>query len=124
MDQTAEKDFYVDQLVKVTQSRFIVGAKTYAMRNISSVSLYKIEKSRFIPIVLIVIGVLMLLGENTRFFGVFLVGLGVTWLWLLKDEYAVRISTNAGEVNSIQSVDQAYVQRIVDALNNALVHRG
>lgn len=124
MDQTAEKDFYVDQLVKVTQSRFIVGGKTYAMRNISSVSLYKIEKSRFIPIVLIVIGVLMLLGENTWFFGVFLAGLGVTWLWLLKDEYAVRISTNAGEVNSIQSVDQAYVQRIVDALNNALVHRG
>lgn len=120
----AEKDFYQDQSVRVTQSRFIVGNKTYAMRNISSVSIFTIEKSRFGPIAMIVFGAMLLFGKSIWLLGVVIVGLGVAWLFLLKNDYAVRISTNAGEVNSIQSNDQHYIQKIVDALNEALVHRG
>ena len=119
-----EKVFYQDANVTVTQSRFIAGSKTYAMRNISSVSLFKIEKSRALPIILILIGGLMLFGDSSRIFGVILVAIGVLWVVLIKDEYSVRISTNAGEVNSLVSEEQPYIQKIVDALNDAMIHRG
>lgn len=119
-----EKVFYQDANVTVTQSRFIAGSKTYAMRNISSVSLFKIEKSRALPIILILIGGLMLFGDSSRIFGVILAAIGVLWVVLIKDEYSVRISTNAGEVNSLVSKEQPYIQKIVDALNDAMIHRG
>ena len=41
----SEKIFYQDKNVTVTQSRFVVDGKTYAMRNISSVTNFKIKKS-------------------------------------------------------------------------------
>ena len=119
-----EKVFYQDTNVTVTQSRFIAANKTYAMRNISSVSLFKIEKSLGTQIVLTIIGVLMLFGDSTRIFGAVLAIIGILWIISIKDKYSVRISTNAGEANSLISKDQLYIQKIVDALNDAMIHRG
>jgi hypothetical protein len=61
----SEKTFYKDTNVVVTQSRFVVSGKTYAMRNISSVTNYKIEKSIGGSIFLILIGIYaMLFGDS------------------------------------------------------------
>lgn len=119
-----EITFYQDGNVIVTQSRFVTASKTYAMRNISSVFLYEIIKSRKLPITLIVIGALMLASNSARLFGLCVLALGIVLLFLIKNEFAVRISTNAGESNSIVSKDKAYVQQIVTALNEAIIHRG
>jgi hypothetical protein len=119
-----EKTFYQDQHVTVTQSRFIARGKTYAMRNISSVSIFKIEKSKTMPIIVAVIGILLLFGDDTKTFGGILAVIGIIWTLTLKDTYSVRISTNAGEANSLVSKDQTYIQKIVNALNDAIIHRG
>jgi hypothetical protein len=120
----AETIFYQDANVTVTQSRFIASSKTYAMRNISSVSLFKIEKSKTGPLILMGLGLLLLFGDGTRVMGVILIVVGLFWIMNIKDEYSVRISTNAGESNSLVSKDESYIQKIVNALNEAIIHRG
>jgi hypothetical protein len=119
-----EVKFYQDASVTVTQSRYITNSKTYAMRNISSVHIFEIVKSKAAPIILVVVGFLMLFGESVRVAGFCVLGLGIALLFLIKNEYAVRISTNSGEANSIVSKDRVYIQQIVDALNEAIIHRG
>jgi hypothetical protein len=119
-----EVTFYQDINVTVTQSRYVTNSKTYAMRNISSVHIFEIIKSKTLPIVMIIFGGLMLLSEASRVLGFILLAIGILILALIKNEFTIRISTNAGEVNSIVSKDRSYVQNIVHALNDAIVFRG
>jgi hypothetical protein len=115
--------FYQDNNVTVTQSRFIASGKIYSMRNISSVSILKIEKSKIGAIVLIVVGIISFTSEM-ELIGLILTLIGGVWIYNIKDEYAVRISTNAGEANSLIHNNQAYIQKIVTALNDAIIYRG
>jgi hypothetical protein len=119
-----EVTFYQDVNVTVTQSRYVTNSKTYAMRNISSVHIFEIVKSKTLPIVMVILGGLMLLSDASRILGFILLAIGILILALIKNEFTVRISTNAGEVNSIVSKDRSYVQNIVNALNDAIVFRG
>jgi len=119
-----EVTFYQDVNVTVTQSRYVTNSKTYAMRNISSVHIFEIIKNRTLPIMMVIIGFLMLFSESSRILGLILSALGILILVLTKNEFTVRISINAGEVNSIVSKDRLYVQNIVNALNEAIVYRG
>jgi hypothetical protein len=116
--------FYQDGAVTVSQARFITNSKTYAMRNISSVHIFEIVKSRKLPVILILIGFFMLFSDDTRIAGIVTFSLGILLLFFIKNEFAVRISTNSGEANSIVSKDKAYIQNIVNALNEAIIHRG
>lgn len=116
--------FYQDGNVTVSQARFITNSKTYAMRNISSVHIFEIVASRKLPVIMILIGFFMLFSDSARVAGFIILALGVGILFLIKNEFAVRISTNSGEANSIISKDKAYIQTIVNALNEAIIHRG
>lgn len=126
MENTAQKEitFYQDANVQVTQSHFITNSKTYAMRNISSVHIFEIVKSRVMPVIIMVTGVLLLFAKEARIVGIIAIILAVLLLMPIKNEFAVRISTNSGEANSIISKDKNYVEQIVNALNNAIIHRG
>lgn len=119
-----EITFYQDPQVTVTQSRYVTNSKTYAMRNISSVHIFEIIKSKKLPIALVLIGFLMALSESMRVIGIVILAIGVTLLIVIKNEYAVRISTNSGEANSLVSKDKIYIEKIVNALNDAIIHRG
>jgi Family of unknown function (DUF6232) len=71
------------------------------------------------------IGAIVLCYDETWEIGLFVVIIGILWfISVNKDEYAVRISTNSGESNSLVHNDEAYIQKIVDALNDAIIHRG
>ncbi|RZK25671.1 MAG: QacE [Flavobacterium sp.] len=120
----SETLFYQNGNVKVTQSRYITISKTYAMRNISSVQTFQIIKSKTIPILLLIVGILILAFADGKIIGGLLSLLGVIIIVFNNNEYAVRISTNSGEVNSIVSSDKSYIQEIVNALNEAIIHRG
>lgn len=119
-----ETTFYQDSLVTVTQSRYITQSKTYAMRNISSVHVFEIEKSKVTPILMILFGIPFLFSGNVFWIGLILIGLGILIVFNIKNEYTVRISTNAGEADSTISKDKEYIQKIVNALNDAMIHRG
>jgi hypothetical protein len=119
-----ETTFYQDSSVTVTQSRFVTHSKTYAMRNISSVHIFEIEKSRVVPILMMLFGLPFIFSRDIFWIGLILICLGLLIILSIKNEFAVRISTNAGEANSIISKNRDYVQKIVNALNDAIIHRG
>ena len=127
MTETSSKEeitFYQDLNVTVTPSRYVTNSKTYAMRNISSVHTFEIVKSKTLPVILILVGLLFALINEAKIIGFILLAIGFITLFLIENEFAVRISTTSGEVNSIVSKDKTYVQKIVDALNDAIIHRG
>jgi hypothetical protein len=124
METTQERIFFQDSRVIVTQSRFVADGKTYAMRNIASVTNFKIKKSRTLPVIITSIGVLFLFDDNTRNYGLLMAGIGGLWWYLIKDEFSVRINSNSGESDGFISKDRDYIQQIVDAVNNAIVFRG
>lgn len=119
-----ETTFYQDAQILVTQSRYVTDTKTYAMRNISSVHVFEIVKSKTVQVILIAIGFLLIFNDNLRIIGFLLLAGSIASFLLIKSEYAVRISTNSGEANSLISKDKIYIQRIVNALNDAIIHRG
>jgi hypothetical protein len=124
-NQQQEKVFHSDSNVTVTQSRFMASGRTYTMRNISSVTVFKVEKSKKLPIALLIVGCLIALaGGSASVLGIAMAIAGIIWLFMIKNDYAVRISTNAGESNSLTSANRDYVQKIVNALNEAIIHRG
>lgn len=79
-----EVTFYQDNNVTVTQSRYVTNSKTYAMRNISSVHIFEIIKSKTLPLVLSIIGFLMCLSEATRILGFIMVAAGLECYFILK----------------------------------------
>ncbi|AZA52630.1 DUF6232 family protein [Chryseobacterium sp. G0201] len=119
-----ETTFYQDNSVTVTQSRYVTHSKTYAMRNISSVHIFEIIKSKNKAFFTALFGVIFLFSKDVFWVGLIIIALGIWWFVSIKNEYAVRISTNSGEANSIISKDRKYIQKIVNALNDAIVHRG
>lgn len=119
-----ETTFYQDNSVTVTQSRYVTHSKTYAMRNISSVHIFEIIKSKNKAFFMALFGVIFLFSKDVFWVGLIIIALGIWWFVSIKNEYAVRISTNSGEANSIISKDRNYIQKIVNALNDAIVHRG
>ncbi len=124
METQTEKVFYQDANVSVTQSRFVASSKTYAMRNISSVHLYRKVRSKKLEIVLIVMGAILLIGESSRIVGAIMLIAGLLLLFLLKDDYTVRINSNSGEADGYVSKDKELIQKIVDAVNEAMIFRG
>jgi|ERR1035437_124585 hypothetical protein len=122
-EQGNEKIFYQDNNVTITQSQFIAGSKTYAIRNISSASNYEIKKSKTGAILLLVIGFFLSIPEPIRILGWGLIIIGVIWLIKIEGKYSVRISTDSGEENSFIHHDKAYIQKIVNALNDAIIHK-
>lgn len=122
--QINERIFYQDTNVTVTQARFVTQAKTYAMSNVSSVSLYRIKRSKKLEIFLIAIGLVMIVGESTRIVGSIFLLIGVVMLFLLKDSYSVRINSNSGEADGFISKEKDYVEKVVNAVNEAIIHRG
>ncbi|MCJ8152941.1 DUF6232 family protein [Chryseobacterium sp. SSA4.19] len=111
MENQTETQFYQDGTVTVTQSRFITQSKTYAMRNISSVHIFEIEKSRIVPILMVLFGIPFLFSGDIFWIGLILIILGILLIVSIKNEFAVRISTNAGEANSIVSKDRDYIKK-------------
>ncbi len=127
MAEEKEITFYSDgRGVRITNTRVIVGATTYAMANISSVSMAKKPANRTLGIVLAILGVILLVipASAVRVFGVVLLGLGILIAVIAKPTYTVRIGSASGESDAISSKDKVYIQKIVQSMNEAFIKRG
>ncbi|UUC44623.1 DUF6232 family protein [Flavobacterium cerinum] len=124
--KTNEKVFYRDLTVKVTQFRYITDNKTYVIKNISFVTINKIIGCRFCARFVIITGFIALFIPNDfqLIIGAILIVLGVIWHICIKDLFTVCIGTNGARINSITSSDENYIKKIVDAVNQAIIHRG
>ena len=119
----AEKVFYNSNDVKVTSTRFIVPGQTYAMAGVTSVRFEKIPPKNGWGITLIVIGLLLLLPEDSRATGAILLIIGIAIVALVKSTYAVALHSASGESRAIVSKDSGFVDEVVRALNDSIVYR-
>jgi hypothetical protein len=128
--ENKEIRFFSEQGVQVTNARLIVPGKTYAMANITSVSTKRENPSysgvKFTG------GLAFLMGFAALPFGswqlgilaIMLIAVAVVWGLSLKPDFHLKISSASGESSALSSKDQLYVERIVQAIQDAIIHRG
>ena len=148
-----EKIFFKENNVLVSQYRLVIGDKTYVLRNISSVStasdswINKPNKTKYK--IFIGIAAVLLYGRIKSiflhrlfksehvipFFSYIIIAICIAVIIFsiykmskLKTQYffsySVRISSNSGTSDVLSSSDKQYIQRIVDAINQAIIYQG
>jgi hypothetical protein len=129
-----ERTFYADNNVLITNTRAVLFGSTFALANITSVRSWKSNKSPLslvMGILLIVTGIALAIltavisgsvgcGGSMVLLGAPLVGV----YFLQNDWYYVKIGTAGGEVDAVMSKNATYVNALVEALNNGIIHRG
>jgi ABC-type uncharacterized transport system permease subunit len=118
-----EKVFFENGDVKVTSARFVTFGKTQALSGITAVSSHYVSPKRTGPIVLAVVGLLCLFAEQ-YILALVLIALAVVWWIMQKTVYFVRLESASGTSDAFSSKDQDLIFKIVDALNEAIIHRG
>ena len=121
-----EKVFFDQGGVSVSNSRFIVHGQTYAMNGVTSVKQAVKNPSRLGPIVLGFFGLMLLLGGSTTsvIWAVILLALAVFWWIKQKPEWIVVLNSSSGETQALTSQDRTYIDGVINALNNSIIHRG
>jgi hypothetical protein len=100
------------------------------MANITSVSREQDDPSYTGPGLIILIGLVFLLGGIDKadggfaIFGLAVLALGGYWAYSLEPDYFVRICSAAGESKTLFTKDKTYVEKVVQAINEAIIHRG
>jgi hypothetical protein len=117
-----EKIFLDEKGVKVTSARFITFGKTHSMSGVTAVSSFVINPNRKGPIILAVVGLLaFFIGW---IYAIIIIGLAAAWWFTQKKKYVVSLSSASGSEDALTNLDQNFIFRVVDALNEAIVHRG
>lgn len=118
-----ERPMFQDATVFVSTSRVRVNTTTYAMANITSVRAWKTPANRSLPIIGLVVAI------GLAFLKYYIAAIVVAAicgliLYLMKDTHTILIGSSSGEVQALKSNNRAYIEQIVDAINNAIVARG
>ena len=125
-----EETYYSRDDIHITNARAVLGGKTYAMANITSVSMAKKPANRTLGIVIALIGVIIAacggIGDTSIWIILGVLGLvvGIVIAALIKPSYIVRLGSASGESDALASHDQQYIREIVVAVNEAIISRG
>ena len=139
-----EPSLYQDNSVFITKTRAVIGGTTYAVSNVTSVAMVVIPPNKTIAIALISVGLVTAasgiclaslsfaerqLGVSPTEICLVTAGLGalLTGIYLAlaaKPSFAMRFSSAGGETNVFTSKNRDYIQKLVNAMNQAIVARG
>jgi hypothetical protein len=114
-----EQTFLTSPVATVTSSRIVINGKTFATRNVGSVSIATMVPSKTFPILMIIVGALCALGKAWEA-AVIIGGLGILWLLLLKNTYRLMMMAGGGEVMAIESKNGSFINSIHDAVAQAI----
>jgi hypothetical protein len=120
---------FTNNEITVTNTRLVVGAQTFAMANIRSVTVERHDPPTLLPGFLIIGGIcLALIGLGTAAtgaitFGIVVAFVGMAVLKIGKSTFWLVLTTPDGEVCACTSRNQTDVQRVVVAINRALIER-
>ena len=122
--------FYQDSIVTVTNTRIVIRDKTYAAANVTSVSMTVIGPQVAGGCAGALFGAIVLAaGIAASSNGAIVVGLvvlvaAIIIACLKKAKYMMRIVSASAESNALWAYDAAYIQKIVNAINEAIIRRG
>lgn len=120
-----EKMFFDQNGVSVSNARFIVQGQTYAMNGVTSVKQAAKHPSRLGPIILGIVGLIALFnGSSGVLWGVAILAVAVFWWVKQKSEWSVVLNSSSGETQALTSTDRPYIDGVINALNQSIIHRG
>ncbi|HOR39662.1 MAG TPA: DUF6232 family protein [Paludibacteraceae bacterium] len=117
-----EKIYFEEGDVKVTNARFLTYGKMHSMANVTSVAKYVVKPKRTGPIVLGIIGLICFAFK--WWLAVLLLAGAVAWWMTQKNNYVVSLASSSGNQEALSSTDEAFIDRVVNALNDAIAERG
>jgi hypothetical protein len=117
-----EKIYFEYEDVKVTNARFISGSQTFAMSNVTSVKAFEKKPSRLGGILVLLVGLLCLGAQ--AFIGVLIMLAAGFYLYKQKTVFHVMLATASGESSALVTYQRDYLNKVVAALNEAIVRRG
>ena len=129
---TQEIIIFENNDIKVTNLRAVFGTKTYAIANITSVEAKRQNESSCLPVGLILAGILGImigfgnLGNDMWWMmipGAAICVAGFNMARAQKPTYVVQISSASGEIKAYVSQDKSYIDKIVEALNTAIIQK-
>jgi hypothetical protein len=120
--QRTEHTLLAEQGIIVSTARFVVGTTTYPLAGITAVSTSAIKPKYLLPLILILFGLPLLPAKAPLGLPLLLAGIAI--IVLSKKRFVVRMATAGGQVDALASKDRAYIERVVSALNTAIIQRG
>jgi hypothetical protein len=116
--------FFSLEGIKVSNIQFIADGLTYALQDVIAVEHGMTEPSRVFATLCILSGAFLFIFEDIFMFaGGFAIALGmVAWL-SAKTRYSVVIHTHTGEHRALTSENSHDIDRVIRALNTAIIHR-
>ncbi len=126
-----EKVFFESANNKVTNARFITHGETYALAGLTSVKMTETKPSIakylwiLIGIFLTLMGIALLVSNPIA--GIIIGGFGALLAWggfKIKPMYSVVTVNAGGTIQALSSKDFNLINNIVNAINEAIVHRG
>lgn len=119
-----EKVFFSLEGIKVSNTRFIAEGQTYDLEEVTAVQHGLIEPKRGFSTFCMLSGAFLMIFEDVfMFVGGFSIALGmVAWL-TAQTLYTVVIQTADGEKQALTSKNSHDVDRVIRALNTAIIHR-
>jgi hypothetical protein len=133
---TSETIYYSDADVKITNARAVLTDKTYSISNITSVVAGQKPGNGMPGCAVMVVGVLIaagvfefrdpMVGSNLllELISALVITTGFWLLLTVKPVYVVKIGSASGEKDALVSADRQYIQRVVAAINEAIIKRG
>lgn len=123
-----EEIIYSDPKASISTSRVVIDGKTYALRNITSVKMSVTPAKRGCAIVLLIFGLLMVViclankgAAGGAVVGAIILGIGVLAATSAKEQYHVSIASSSAESHALTSKDRSYIEKIVGAVNEAII---
>lgn len=117
-----EKTFFEYEDVKVTNTRFITSGQTFAMSNITSVKAFEKKPVRLFGIIVLLIGLGIM--TTSLMVGIVIAAAAAFYLYQQKTVFHVMLSTSGGESSALKTFQRDYLNKVVSALNDAIIHRG
>ena len=118
----AEKIFFQDGTVTVTNTRFVVPGHVFQMSEVKGVRAERAESVGTWPSVLYMLALGAFLARLYRL-GFLLLIAGALVRLFFKPKFTVVLSNLSGEVRAFTRPDQGYILEILDALQKALLFR-
>lgn len=119
-----EVTFFEYEDVKVTNTRFINGSQTYAMNNITSVKTYEQKPNRNLGILICIIGLGITITGQEPIIGILIMAAAIIFMYLQKTIFHVMLATSGGETSALKTHQREYLNKVISAVNQAIVHRG
>jgi hypothetical protein len=122
MNDAGEITLLEEGNVKITNRKAIVGMKSYPISDIVSAGIKRDATMVGCLIVALISGGLLLVLFSYQTIAFLLFGAAVVVALLGQPNYIVRIRSMTGTADILHSIDQDYLNRIVDAINRAVAY--